>query len=113
MDKPYGSSQKIFTRAWDLQGEEEFTDLYKADFIKVTRMVARKAERALNVLPYLKALLHCGLKHREVEETIGAGVETSMMFTSVIRVEVLNEVANINEKVNRKGGGSEGKSPLS
>ena len=64
-------------------------------------MVARKAERAINTSPYLKALLCHGLKTREVEEDIGREVKTLMMYTSVIRVEVLNKVSNVNKKVNR------------
>ena len=99
MDEPYASSQEIFERGKDLCGEEEFANLYKADFIEVTGMVVCKAERAIDASPYLKALLHRGLKMQEVEENVGKEVETLMMFTSVIRVEVLNEVANVNEKI--------------
>ena len=62
-------------------------------------MVACKTERAIDSSPYLKALLCHGLKTREVKENIGKEVKTSMMFTSVIRVEILNKVANVNEKV--------------
>ena len=85
MEEPYTSSQEIFERGKDLCGEE-FADLHKADFIEATGMVACKAERAIDASPYLKALFCCGLKTREVEETVRKEVETLMMFTSVIRI---------------------------
>ena len=57
MDKPYASSQEIYEWGRNLQGEGEFTDLYKVDFVEVTGMVACKAERVIESSPYLKALL--------------------------------------------------------
>ena len=62
-------------------------------------MVASKIEREIDASSYLKALLHHNLKKKEVEETVSGEVETSMMFTLVIRVEVLSEVVNVNEKI--------------
>ena len=99
LEEPYPSSQAIFERARNFQGAKEFSDLFKEDMIEVTRIVAQKVEHQLDTPPYLKALLRHGLKHKETEEKVNPLVETSMIFTSVIGVEVLNKVANVNEKV--------------
>ena len=100
--EPYPLDAAIFERAKNFRDRpEEFSDLFKEDLIEATGLVAHSATRNLEASPYLKALLHRSLKCNEVEEKIDPLVETSMMYTSVIGVETLNEVTNINETVGR------------
>ena len=100
VDNPYPSAQAIFQRVTEFQGEEEFSDLFKEDLIEATGIVACHHHHWLDTSTYLKALLHRGLKRKESKEKVDVNIETSMMFTSVIGVEVLNKVAIMNKEVN-------------
>ena len=85
LEEPYPSDATIFEWAKNFSDKpEEFSDLFKEDLIEATGLVARSATRNLEASPYLKALLHRGLKCNEVEEKIDPLVETSMMYTLVI-----------------------------
>ena len=54
---------------------------------------------ALDVSPYLMVILKHSLK-REAEETTDPILE-AMMFTSMVGVELVSEVADINNKVDK------------
>ena len=49
--------------------------------------------------PYLEGLLCQGLKRRENKETANPILEEVMMFTSMVRVEILSDVGQMNERV--------------
>ena len=53
----------------------------------------------LDITPYTRGILCQGLKRKEVEETIVPEVKTSMMYASIIGVGLLDEMANVKDKV--------------
>ena len=77
---------------------ETFEDLFKNDFIEAGSIYARRALRALDISPYLSALFKRGLKRRESRETADPVLEEGMMFSSMVGVELTNEMVDINQR---------------
>ena len=78
---------------------ETFGDLFKKDLIKVGSIYACQALRMLDISPYLSALFKRGLKKGEARETAEPILEEGMMFTSMVGVELTNEMVNINQRM--------------
>lgn len=49
----------------------------------------------------MEALLYQGLKRRESQETADPILEEGMMFTSIVRVKMLDDIANTNKRVDQ------------
>ena len=62
-------------------------------------MVSRCHLHMMEGSPYLEGLLHRGFKRRKNKETANPILEEAMMFTSMVRVEVLSDVGQTNERV--------------
>ena len=77
---------------------ETFGDLFKNDFIEAGSIYARRALRTLDISPYLSALFKRGLKRREARETADPILEEGMMFSSMIGVELTQEMVDINQR---------------
>ena len=69
---------------------EIFSNLFKKNLLEVGNMHTWWALWALDMSPYLMVILKYILKRRE-----------AMMFTSMVGVELVSEVADINNKVNK------------
>ena len=55
----------------------------------------------MDISPYLTAIFKGGLKRGEAEETTNPILKEAMMFTSMVGVELVSEVADINDKVDK------------
>ena len=62
-------------------------------------MVGHHCLRLMEGSPYLEGLLHQGFKRRENKETANPILEEAMMFMSMVGVEVLSDVGQMNERV--------------
>ena len=78
---------------------ETFGDLFKKDLIEVGSIYARRALRTLDISLYLSALFKRGLKRGEVRETAEPILEEGMMFTSMVGMELTNEMVDINQRM--------------
>ena len=57
--------------------------------------------RQLDGSPYLEALLQRDLKRRESQETTDPILEETMMFTSIVGVEMLTDITNTKKRVDQ------------
>ena len=71
--------QAIFKRARSDSKSETWNDLYKKDL--------------------LEALLKRGLKRWECQETANLILEEAMLFTSIIGMDLVKDLANTNEQI--------------
>ena len=92
-------AQEIFARVERDSKSEKWEDLYKKDLLEVGSMVAQCHLCQINRSPYLEALLQRGLRRRENRETANPILEEAMLFTRMVGVEVIKDIANTNERV--------------
>ena len=71
----------------------------KKDFIEAGSIYARRALRMLDISPYLSAMFKRGLRKGEARETAELILEEGMMFTSMVGVELTNEMVDINQRM--------------
>ena len=92
-------AQEIFDSESLSTLEKAWEDLYKKDLLEAGSMMAHHHLRQINGSLYLEALLRRGLKRRENKETANPILEEVMMFTGMVGVEVIEDIANTNERV--------------
>ena len=81
--------------------EETFSDLWRDDYLQVTSKIAHQTLHWLNLEPYSCAVLEQGLQARKVKDD-GEECETLervMEYTGIVRVEVLDMLTAVHEKV--------------
>ena len=78
---------------------ERWSNLYKKDLLEAGSMVGHHHLHQMEGSPYLESLLKRGFKRRENKETADPILEEAMMFTSMVGVEILNNVGQTNERV--------------
>ena len=78
-----------------------FNDMFKKDFIVATAMKARRKMRAMRIDPYPDAIIRRGLHKREPRETAEPVLEEAMMYTAVVRMEMLEGLALTLDAVDR------------
>ena len=92
-------AQEIFQRAERNSKSETWEDLYKKDLLEVGLMVSHYQLHQMDRSPYLEALLRRGLKRKENRETANPILEEAMIFTSMVGVEMMEDVVNTNKRV--------------
>ena len=78
---------------------ETFEDLFKKDLIEAGLIYAHWALRMLDISPYLSSLFRRGLRKGEARETAELVLKDGMMFTSMVGVELTNEMVDINQRM--------------
>ena len=98
---PYPSSQAIFERGQADNDEDTFEDVFKEDLVEVTGMKGRRLMRRMRIDPYPGALIRWGLYRREPRETAHPVLESSMMYTSAVGMEIMEGLALVQDVVDR------------
>ena len=81
-------------------GSDEFQDLGLNDFLVTQRQVARRKWEHLQLTPYQGSLFSRGVQpHWEQREPYNAVLEASIGYTASCGVVVMDEVADLNERV--------------
>ena len=81
-------------------GSDEFQDLGLNDFLVAQRRVARRKLECLQLTPYQGSLFSRGVQpHWEQREPYNAVLEASIGYAASCGVVVMNEVVDLNERV--------------
>ena len=98
---PYPSAQTLF--AWGgAEGDEDmFNDVFKEDLITIAGMRGRRQMRRMRIDPYPDALIRRGLYRNEPRETAPPVLESAMMYTSAVGMEIMEGLAIVQDAVDR------------
>ena len=81
-------------------GSDEFQDLGLNNFLVAQRQVARQKLECLQLTPYQGSLFSRGVQpHWKQQEPYNAVLEASIGYAALCRVVVMDEVADLNERV--------------
>ena len=98
---PYPSAQTLFARGGAEDGEDTFNDVFKEDLITIAGMKGRRLMRRMRINPYPDALIRRGLYKNEPRETAHPILESAMMYTSAVGMEVMEGLAIVQDAVDR------------
>ena len=98
---PYPSYKDVYLRSnMSNPGSDEFQDLGLNDFLVTQRQVARRKLERLQLTPYQGSLFSRGVQpHWEQWEPYNAVLEASIGYAASCSVVVMDEVADLNERV--------------
>ena len=96
---PYPSAQELFARGGAKGGEDTFNDVFKEDLITVAGMRGRRLMRRMRIDPYPDALIRQGFYRGEPRETANPILESAMMYTSAVGIEVMEGLAIVQDVV--------------
>ena len=101
LSRPYPSYKDVYLRSnTSNPGLDEFQDLGLNDFLVAQRQVARQKLEHLQLTPYQGSLFSRGVQpHWEQREPYNAVLEASIGYTASCGVVVMDEVADLNERV--------------
>ena len=75
--------------------------MFKKDFIEVMAMKAWRKMRAMRINPYPDTIIRQGLHNKESRETAKPVLEEAMMYTTVVRMEMMEGLAMTSDVVDR------------
>ena len=98
---PYPSCKDVYLRSNTSNlGSDEFQDLRLNDFLVAQRRVARRKLEHLRLTPYQGSLLSRGVQPQwEQREPYNMVLEASLGYAALCSVVVMDEVADLNERV--------------
>ena len=101
--RPYPSANDVYVRSISSNvDQDEFSDLGLSDFFLVHRRVARRSLERLQLSPYQAGLLSRGVQTGlDRREPYNAVLEASMGYAGACSVTVMDEVASLNERVEK------------
>ena len=101
LSRPYPSYEDVYLRSnTSNPGSDEFQDLGLNDFLVAQRQVARRKLEHLQLTPYQGSLFSRGVQpHWEQWEPYNAVLEASIGYAASCSVVVMDEVADLNERV--------------
>ena len=101
LSHPYPSYEDVYLCSnTSNPSSDEFQDLGLNDFLVAQRRVARRKLEHLQLTPYQGSLFSRGVQpHWEQQEPYNAVLEASIGYTASCSVVVMDEVADLNERV--------------
>ena len=101
LSHPYPSYEDVYLRSnTSNPGSDEFQDLRLNDFLVTQRRVARRKLERLQLTPYQGSLFSRGVQPQwEQREPYNMVLEASLRYTASCSVVVMDEVADLNERV--------------
>ena len=101
LSHPYPSYEDVYLRSnTSNPGSDEFQDLGLNDFLVAQRWVARQKLEHLQLTPYQGSLLSRGVQPQwEQREPYNMVLEASLGYAASCSVVVMDEVADLNERV--------------
>ena len=101
LSHPYPSYEDVYLHSnISNPGSDEFQDLGLNDFLVAQRQVARRKLECLQLTPYQGSLFSRGVQpHWEQREPFNAVLEASIGYTALCGIVVMDEVAELNERV--------------
>ena len=101
LSRPYPSYEDVYLRSnMSNLGSDEFQDLGLNDFLVAQRQVARQKLECLQLTPYQGSLFSRGVQpHWEQQEPYNAVLEASIGYAALCGVVVMDEVVDLNERV--------------
>ena len=101
LSRPYPSYEDVYLRSnTSNPGSDEFQDLGLNDFLVAQRRVGRRKLEHLQLTPYQGSLFSRGVQpHWEQREPYNAVLEASIRYAASCGVVVMDEVADLNERV--------------
>ena len=102
LSHPYPSYEDVYlcSNTSNL-GSDEFQDLGLNDFLVAQRRVARRKLECLQLTPYQGSLLSRGVQPQwEQREPYNMVLEASLRYAALCSVVVMDEVADLNERIN-------------
>jgi hypothetical protein len=97
--RAYLSANEVFERSHFYNGVDTFEDVYGDDFIVAVGRVGQRQLRWLDLDPYLRGLLKCGLEKRVKEPGVSCEVLQGMEYTGAVGAMLATDMANINKRV--------------
>src|SRR5258705_4045744 len=103
LSRPYPSDHNIYHRSNPHNpDDDEFTELGLSDFFLAHRRVARRKLEHLQLTPFQAGLVARGVQvGMERREPYNAVLEAAMGYTGLCSVAVMDDVALVNEKVDK------------
>ena len=98
---PYPTAQSLFARGGAENEEDTFNDVFKEDLITIAGMKGRRLMRQMRIDPYPDALICRGLYKNEPRETAPPILESAMMYTSAVGMEIMEGLAIVQDAVDR------------
>ena len=98
---PYPSAQTLFARGGAEGDEDTFNDVFKEDLITVAGMRGRRLMRRMRIDPYPDALIRRGFYKNEPRETAHPILESAMMYTLAVGMEIMEGLAIVQDAVDR------------
>ena len=107
---PYPSYEDVYLCSNSSNpGSDEFQDLGLNDFLVAQRWVARRKLEHFQLTPYQGSLFSWGIQpHWEQREPYNTVLEASIGYAALCGVVVMDEVADLNERVDVRITGGEG-----
>ena len=101
LSRPYPSYEDVYLRSnMSNPGSDEFQDLGLNDFLVAQRQVARRKLERLQLTPYQGFLFSRGVQpHWEQREPYNVVLEASIGYAASCGIVVMDEVADLNERV--------------
>ena len=101
LSRPYPSYEDVYLHSnMSNPGSDEFQDLGLNDFLVTQRRVARRKLEHLQLTPYQGSLFSRGVQpHWEQREPYNAVLEASIGYTASCGIVVMDEVVDLNERV--------------
>ena len=101
LSRPYPSYEDVYLRSnTSNPGSDEFQDLGLNDFLVTQRRVARRKLEHLQLTPYQASLLSRGVQPQwEQREPYNMVLEASLRCAASCSVVIMDEVADLNERV--------------
>ena len=101
LSRPYPSYKDVYLRSnMSNPSSDEFQDLGLNDFLVTQRQVARRKLEHLQLTPYQGSLFSWGVQpHWEQREPYNAVLEASIRYTALCSIVVMDEVADLNKRV--------------
>ena len=101
--RPYPTANDVYVRSTSSHvDQDEFSDLGLSDFFLVHRRVARRSLERLQLSPYQAGLFSRGVQTGlDRREPYNAVLEASIGYAGACSVAVIDEVASLNERVER------------
>ena len=75
--------------------------MFKEDLITIASMKGRRLMRKMRIDPYPDALIRRGLYRNEPRETAPPVLESAMMYTSAVGMEIMEGLAIVQDAVDR------------
>ena len=101
LSRPYPSYEDVYLHSnTSNPGSDEFQDLGLNDFLVAQRRVARRKLERLQLTPYQGSLFSRGIQpHWEQREPYNVVLEASIGYAASCGVVIMDEVADLNERV--------------